>query len=183
MKFVESYLRGAYIVEVEPSVDERGLFGRTFCQNEFSKVGFKKQIVQINHSITKKKGTVRGMHFQFPPACEIKIIRCISGSVFDVMVDLRSGSSTFLRWDATELSKENMRMVYVPDGFAHGFQALTNEVELIYHHSEFYNPEHESGIRFDDPKLAISWPLSVALVSPKDQSYQLLDSNFLGINI
>ena len=183
MKFVEAPLAGAYVIELEPFQDERGLFARTFCQNEFAKIGFYKQIVQINHSITRQKGAIRGMHYQLPPACETKIIRCVQGEVFDVMVDIRSGSPTFMQWYEVELSKDNLRMVYIPEGFAHGFQSLTDNVELIYHHSAFYSPESERGLRFDDPVLAFHWPLSVRAVSSKDQSYPLIDNNFKGIEI
>lgn len=183
MKFVEVPLRGAYIVQGEPIADERGYFLRIFCQNDFSTVGFTKHIVQVNQSRTIKKGTVRGMHYQVSPACETKIIRCVSGSVFDVMIDLRFSSPTFLKWYATELSEWNMKMVYIPEGFAHGFQALTDNVELLYHHSDFYNPQYERGIRFDDPMINIDWPLPVELVSPKDQSYHRIDSTFVGIEI
>jgi dTDP-4-dehydrorhamnose 3,5-epimerase len=183
MKFVEAPLAGAYVIELEPFLDERGLFARTFCQKEFARIGFHKQIVQINHSVTRQKGTIRGMHYQLPPACEIKIIRCVQGTVFDVMVDLRTGSPTFMQWYGVELSKDNMRMVYIPEGFAHGFQTLTDNAELIYHHSAFYSPEYEHGLRCDDPALVINWPLPGGAISPKDQSYPLIDNNFKGIEI
>ena len=183
MRFVETPLAGAYTIELEPFLDERGLFARTFCLKEFSKIGFNKQIVQINHSLTKEKGAIRGMHYQLPPACETKIIRCVQGRVFDVMVDIRTGSPTFKQWYGVELSKDNMRMIFIPEGFAHGFQALTDNAELIYHHSEFYSPEYEYGLRFDDPALTIKWPLTVGAVSPKDQGYPLINSNFNGIEI
>ena len=183
MKFVETPLAGTYVIELEPFLDERGLFVRTFCIKEFGKIGFHKQIVQINHSVTKQKGAIRGMHYQIPPACEIKIIRCIQGKVFDVVVDIRAGSPTFKQWYGVKLSKDNMRMVFIPEGFAHGFQTLTDDVELIYHHSAFYSPEYERGLRFDDPALIIKWPLIVGAISPKDQSYQLIDKSFTGIEI
>lgn len=183
MKFVETPLAGAYEVEIEPLQDERGSFARTFCHKEFAEIGFHKQIMQINHSITRRKGAVRGMHYQRPPACEAKIIRCVHGHVFDVMVDIRAGSPTFMQWHGVELSKDNMRMVYIPEGFAHGFQAITDNAELIYHHSTFYSPEYERGLRYDDPVLAINWPLPVSVVSPKDQSYTLIGVNFKGIAI
>lgn len=183
MKFVEAPLDGAYVIELEPFEDERGLFARTFCQNEFAAIGFHKQIVQINHSVTRQKGAIRGMHYQLQPACETKIIRCVQGKVFDVMVDIRAGSPTFMQWHGVELSKDNLRMVYIPDGFAHGFQSFTDNAELIYHHSDFYSPEHERGLRFDDHALAINWPLPVSVISPKDQSYPLIDNNFKGIEI
>lgn len=183
MIFKETSLREAFVIEIEPRVDERGLFVRTFCQKEFAKIGFSKQIVQINHSVTRQRGTIRGMHYQVPPACEIKIIRCVQGTAFDVMVDIRAGSPTFMQWHGVELSKENMRMVYIPEGFAHGFQTLTDNAELIYHHSAFYRPEYEHGLRFDDPALAINWPLPVGFISPKDQDYPITDNDFKGIQI
>jgi len=183
MKFTETPLTGAYVIELEPFRDERGIFARTFCQKEFARIGFDKPIVQINHSVTKQKGAIRGLHYQRPPACEIKIIRCIQGVVFDVMVDLRAGSPTFLKWHSVELSKENMRMVYIPEGFAHGFQTLTENAELIYHHSEFYSPECEGLLRFSDPALAICWPLPVNMTSLKDQNCPLINDAFKGIKL
>ena len=183
MKFIETPLKGAYIIELEPFLDERGLFARTFCQKELAKIGFNKQIVQINHSVTKQKGAVRGMHYQLPPAGETKLIRCVQGQVFDVMVDLRAGSATFKQWYGVELSKDNMRMFYVPEGFAHGFQTLTDNAELIYLHSAFYSPEYEYGLRVDDPWLEIKWPLPVGTISSKDQSYPLIGNTFEGIEI
>ena len=181
MKFAKTPLEGAYTIELEPHLDSRGFFTRAFCQKEFAGIGFKKQIVQINHSMTRQKGSVRGMHYQCPPACEIKIIRCIQGAVFDVMVDLRKDSPTFLKWHSVELSKDNMRMVYIPEGFAHGYQTLFDDTELIYHHSEFYSPECENVLRFDDPALAIHWPLPVGVTSLKDQSSSFIDKAFKGI--
>ena len=181
MKFIEAPLSGAYVIELEPIRDERGFFARTFCQQEFSQIGFHKQIVQINHSVTRKKGAIRGMHYQRPPVCETKLIRCVQGGVFDVMVDLRTDSPTLLHHYGVELSKDNMRMVYIPEGFAHGFQTLTDDAELVYHHSEFYSPEHEMGLRFDDPSMMINWPLPAGTISPKDQSYPLIGNDFKGI--
>lgn len=181
MKFLETPLPGAYLIELEPLRDERGLFARTFCQEEFSRIGFQKRIVQINHSVTRKKGSIRGIHYQLPPASEAKLIRCIHGRVFDVMMDLRSASPNFLRHYGVELSKDNMRMVFIPEGFAHGFQTLTDDAELLYHHSEFYTPHCERGLRYDDPALAINWPLPVSEVSVKDQSYPLIDASFMGM--
>jgi dTDP-4-dehydrorhamnose 3,5-epimerase len=183
MKFVEAPLAGAYVIELEPFLDERGFFARIFCQKEFATIGFDGRIVQINHSMTRRKGTIRGLHYQRQPACETKIIRCVQGKVFDVMVDIRTGSPTFMQWHGVELSKDNLRMVYIPDGFAHGFQTLTDNAELIYHHSAFYSPEYEQGLRFGDPALAIKWPLPVGAVTAKDQHYSLIDNSFKGIEI
>jgi dTDP-4-dehydrorhamnose 3,5-epimerase len=183
MNFIDTPLKDAYIVELEPFIDERGSFARTFCQKEFTKIGFSKQIVQINHSVTRQRGAIRGMHYQLPPACEIKIIRCVQGKVYDVMADIREGSPSFMHWYGVELSEDNMRMVYIPEGFIHGFQTLTDNATLIYHHSSFYNPVYEHGVRFDDPFLAINWPLPVSVVSSKDQNYPLIDNNFKGVTI
>jgi dTDP-4-dehydrorhamnose 3,5-epimerase len=183
MRFVELSLAGAYEIKSEPFTDERGLFARTFCLKEFEKIGFYKQIVQINHSVTRQKGSIRGMHYQLPPFCETKIIRCVQGKLLDVIIDLREGSPTFMRWHGVELSQDNLRMIYIPEGFAHGFQTLTDNVELIYHHSAFYNPEYEHGLRFDDPALGIKWPLPVNTMSPKDQTYRLIGNNFKGIEL
>ena len=183
MNFAKLPLAGAYVIELEQFLDERGLFARTFCKEEFATIGFHKQIVQINHSVTRQKGAVRGMHYQLPPACEAKIIRCVQGEVFDVMVDIRATSPTFMQWHGVVLSKDNLRMVYIPAGFAHGFQSLTDNVELIYLSSAFYSPEYERGLRFDDPALAIKWPLPVSVISPKDQGCLFIDCNFKGIEI
>ena len=183
MKFIEAPLSGAYVIELEPFRDDRGLFARTFCQEEFGQKGLYKHIVQINHSVTRKKGAIRGMHYQYPPACEAKLIRCVQGGVFDVMVDLRADSPTFRHHHGVELSKDNMRMVFIPEGFAHGFQTLTDEAELVYHHSASYAPRCERGLRFNDPALAINWPLPVSAISPKDQGYPLIEINFKGIDI
>jgi dTDP-4-dehydrorhamnose 3,5-epimerase len=183
MKFIETPLAGAYIIEIEPFLDERGLFARIFCQNEFATIGFYKPIVQINHSVTRQRGAIRGLHYQLPPGCETKIIRCIQGAVFDVMVDIRKSSSTYLQWHSVELSRDNMRMAFIPEGFAHGFQTLTDNAELIYHHSAFYNSEYEGGLRFDDPVLAIEWPVPVGPISLKDQRYQIIGNKFGGIKI
>ncbi len=181
MKFIETPLAGAYVIELEPFMDERGLFVRTFCQNELSKIGFDRQIVQINHSMTRQKGAIRGLHYQLPPVCETKIIRCVQGAVFDVMLDIRKSSSTYLKWHGVELSKDNMRLVYIPEGFAHGFQTLTDNAELIYHHSAFYSPESERGLRFNDPAVAINWPLNVSSVSERDKNHPLLGEDFQGL--
>ncbi|MGD9731214.1 MAG: dTDP-4-dehydrorhamnose 3,5-epimerase [Desulfamplus sp.] len=183
MKFVETPLSGAYEIEIDPFIDDRGLFARTFCKKEFNQIGFDKEIVQINHSLTKNKGTIRGLHYQRPPACEIKIIRCTQGHVFDVMVDLRVDSPTFLKWHSVELSSDNMKMVYIPEGFAHGFQSLTDNVELIYYTSEFYTPECERGLKFDDPALMIKWPLTLSCISTKDKRHLIINDDFKGIFI
>lgn len=183
MRYAETPLAGAYVIEFKPFADERGLFARVFCRKELERIGFRGSIVQINHSLTRQRGTIRGMHCQLPPACETKIVRCTQGKVFDVMVDLRAGSPTFRQWHGVELSKENLLAVHIPTGFAHGFQTLTDGAELIYLHSEFYSPDHEYGLRFDDPAVSIDWPLPVTAVSPKDESYPPMRGDFRGIEL
>jgi dTDP-4-dehydrorhamnose 3,5-epimerase len=174
-------LQGSYIIELQPFSDERGWFARFYCKNEFKQIGHEKEWVQLNHSATYKKGAIRGMHFQKPPHSEIKMVRCIAGAVFDVIVDLRKNSATFLKWFGAELSAENKKMIYIPEGFAHGFQCLTDNCELIYHHTEFYAPAAEAGIKYDDPKIDIEWGLPVTTISQRDAAHPYLDENFKGI--
>jgi dTDP-4-dehydrorhamnose 3,5-epimerase len=181
MKINHTPLQDAFIIEPEPFKDDRGLLARVFCQQELQHILHNKNIVQINHSITNRKGAIRGMHFQKPPKAEIKIVKCLHGSVVDVIVDLRKGSPTFLKWQAEVLSAKNMKMMFIPEGFAHGFQTLEESCELLYLHTEFYNPEHEGGVRYDDPAVNISWPLVATDISTKDQGYPLLSKDFKGI--
>ena len=183
MKFLPTPLNGAYIVELEPFRDERGFFARTFCKKEFSVIGHNKEFVQFNHSMTRQKGTVRGMHYQVPPSAETKLIRCISGEVCDVIIDIRNDSPTFLQHLEVILSEENLRMIYVPEGFAHGFQTLAGNSQMIYHHTAYYNPENERGLRFSDPALGIKWPLPPVNLTVKDQNYPLVNNQFKGIKI
>ncbi len=181
MKILENPFKNAFVLQTEPYIDHRGKFGRIYCQDELKQIGHYKQIVQINHSLTRKSGAIRGMHFQYPPKAEIKMVKCLRGSVFDVIVDLRRDSDTLLQWYGEVLSDENLKMMYVPEGLAHGFQTLEENTELLYLHTEFYSPEHEGGVRYDDPMLSISWPLEVTEVSKKDQEYPLLSKDFQGI--
>jgi dTDP-4-dehydrorhamnose 3,5-epimerase len=181
MIFSETKLKGAWIIKPEPFTDERGLFARVYCEEEFKAIGHKKHFVQINHSVNSKKGTFRGLHYQLKPFSEIKLIRCVAGKVFDVIVDIRKGSDTFLQYFGVELSAKNMKMIYVPEGFAHGFITLENNSQLIYHHTSFYKPGFESGLRYDDPKLSINLPLSPVIITEKDKSYPLINSSFTGI--
>jgi dTDP-4-dehydrorhamnose 3,5-epimerase len=181
MKFTPVPLSGAYTVAPEVRTDQRGAFYRFFCKEEFGHIGHKAEWLQLNHSFTIKTGTVRGMHFQLPPHTEIKLVRCIAGRVFDVIVDIRSGSPTFLQWFGAELSAENRLMMYIPEGFAHGFQTLTPDCELIYHHSACYVAGSEGGLRWDDPALGIQWPLPLALISDRDRQHPLLTPRFTGI--
>lgn len=181
MTFTETALKGSYVISLTPFSDDRGWFARTYCKNEFEAIGHSKEWVQMNHSFTKEKGTVRGMHFQHPPFSEIKMVRCIAGAVLDVIVDIRKDSPTFLQHMAVELSAVNKKMIYIPEGFAHGFQTLEDNTELIYHHSEFYKPGVEGGLRYDDPMLDIHWPLAVKDISNRDRNHLLLDENFKGV--
>jgi dTDP-4-dehydrorhamnose 3,5-epimerase len=181
MIFTPAPLDGVFFIGLQPVGDSRGWFSRTYCKNEFAAIGHTKEWVQLNHSFTSKKGTVRGMHYQLPPFSEIKMVRCIAGAVLDVVIDLRKDSSTFLQYTAVELSAQNKMMIYIPEGFAHGFQCLENDCELIYHHSEFYTPGAEGGIRYDDPAIGIQWPLPVTEMSDRDKAHPLLNENFKGI--
>jgi dTDP-4-dehydrorhamnose 3,5-epimerase len=181
MTFTPTLLPGSFVIDLSPFKDDRGWFARVYCKNEFKAIGHDKEWVQLNHSVTNAKGTVRGMHYQLPPFREIKMVRCIAGAVFDVIVDLRRDSATFLQWFGTELSAENKRMLYIPEGFAHGFQTLTADCELLYHHTAFYTPAAEAGVRYNDPKINIQWPLPVSGLSERDARHPLLDDNFNGI--
>ena len=183
MRIDKLSLEGAFVIESEPFIDDRGIFARVFCQHELQDILHGKNIVQINHSMTKQKGAIRGMHFQYPPKSEIKMVKCLHGSVFDVMIDLRQGSSTFLKWHGEILSAENMKMLYIPEGFAHGFQTLEENSELLYLHTEFYGPEHEGGVCYDDPAIGISWPLEVTDFSERDQTHPLLSNDFAGLAV
>jgi dTDP-4-dehydrorhamnose 3,5-epimerase len=183
MIFTETPLKGAYLVEPEPHSDDRGLFARTYCKNEFAKLDHKKEFVQFNHSRTLKKGTIRGMHYQKPPYTEIKLIRCIRGRIFDAIIDIRQDSATFLHHFTVELSENNMLSFYIPEGFAHGFQTLEDNSELIYHHTAYYVPGHEAGIRYNDPLIGIYWPLPVSEITEKDRNHEFLDHTFKGISI
>ena len=183
MKIKPTPLQDAFIIEPEPFKDDRGLFARVFCKQELQSILHDKNIVQINHSLTRQKGAIRGMHFQYPPKAEIKMVKCICGSVFDVIIDLRKGSPSFLKWHGQTLSSENMKMMYIPEGFAHGFQTLQPNSELLYLHTEFYNPEHEGSVFYDDPKIGIKWPLKVTEISDKDKRYPFLTQDFGGIQL
>ncbi|MGZ3952059.1 MAG: dTDP-4-dehydrorhamnose 3,5-epimerase [Flavisolibacter sp.] len=181
MIFTPNILEGSYVIDLEPYSDERGWFARFFCKDEFRQIGHNKEWVQLNHSTTYEKGALRGMHFQIAPYKEVKMVRCIAGAVYDVVVDLRKDSATFLGWFGTELSAENKKMIYIPEGFAHGFQCLSNICELIYFHTEYYKPDSEAGVRFDDPLLNIEWPLQVTTISERDKSHPYLSESFKGI--
>jgi dTDP-4-dehydrorhamnose 3,5-epimerase len=181
MKFTPTPLKGVFIVDLQPFADGRGWFTRTYCKNEFEEIGHTKEWVQLNHSFTNKKGAVRGMHYQLPPFSEIKLVRCIAGAVWDVVIDIRKDSPSFLQWTGVEMSAENKKMIYIPEGFAHGFQTLTDNCELLYHHSSFYTPGAEGGIKYDDKRINIKWPLTVTEISDRDLSHPLLTDSFKGI--
>lgn len=179
MDFLATPIIGAFTVRHEIRSDLRGHFKRQYCEREFADAGLNTHWVQINHSATFGSGSIRGMHFQRPPAAEAKLVSCPVGRAFDVAIDLREGSPTFLKWAAVEIDETSS--FYIPDGCAHGFQALADEVHLIYLHSDFYEPATEDGIRFDDPAIAVQWPLPAGAVSDRDQSFALIDDNFTGV--
>lgn len=176
-------LDGLKSIERMPISDPRGSLTRLFCANELAEAGWNLPIAQINHTQTSYKGAIRGLHFQRPPYAEMKLVTCIRGRVWDVAVDLRHGSKTFLHWQAKELSADNNQALLIPQGFAHGFQALTDHVELIYLHTMFYHPEAESGLNAFDPALAVEWPLSVTNLSARDESFSMINSNFIGVDV
>lgn len=175
MKFTPLPLSGSFRVEVEPRGDERGFFARIFCADEFASHRLATQWAQCNMSYSANRGTIRGLHFQRPPSAETKLIRCTRGAVFDVIVDLRQGSATYGKWHAETLDDRNRTMICVPEGFAHGFQTLTDDVEMLYFHSASYSAADEGGLLWSDPKLGIPWPVSVSDVSVRDMSSPGLD--------
>lgn len=182
MKFHPTAIAGLYLAESTRIGDARGSFMRLYCEEALqAATGIRRPPVQINHSYSQRKGTLRGLHFQRAPALEAKTVRCLRGRVLDVAVDLRRGSPSFLRHVAVELSPESNLAFVIPEGFAHGFQTLTDDCELLYLHSAPYAKEHEGGLRHDDPALAIDWPLPVSVLSERDASFPLIDINFHGI--
>lgn len=181
MIFLETSLKGAYIVELDKYEDERGFFARSWCEQEFFSAGLETKLVQCNVSFNKKKGTLRGLHYQIPPQAETKLVRCTRGALYDVIVDLRADSPTFLKWFAVELTARNYRMLYIPQRFAHGFQTLEDETEIFYQMSEFYAPQAARGIRWNDPRLGITWPEGNRTISKKDLEYVHLDRAFAGM--
>ena len=183
MKIIKTPIEGVVIIETSPFIDHRGSFSRFYSEDVLSEVIGSRRIVQINHSQTHAVGAVRGMHYQNPPNAEMKFVRCIKGSVWDVAIDLRMGSSTFLKWHAEELTLKNTRMQVIPEGCAHGFQVLEPDSELLYLHTDFFKPEDEGGVAYDEQRLAISWPLPVAEVSERDQGFPPVPSKWMGIKI
>jgi dTDP-4-dehydrorhamnose 3,5-epimerase len=170
--FTETELDGAYIVDLEPREDDRGFFARAWCANEFAEHGLSTELVQSNLAFNRRQGTLRGMHFQREPHAEVKLVRCTRGAVYDAIIDLRSGSQTYMRWIGIELTDENRRALYVPEGFAHGYQTLVDDTEIFYQVSEFYSPDFEDGVRWNDPAFGIRWPdPATPLLSSKDAAW------------
>jgi dTDP-4-dehydrorhamnose 3,5-epimerase len=175
MIFTETKLKGAYIIEIDRKEDARGFFARAFCQKEFEAYGLKTLIAQANVAFNLKKGTLRGMHFQYPPAAETKLLRCTRGAILDIIVDLRPESATYLQHIAVELNEDNHRALYVPERFAHGYQALQDNTETSYQVGEFYTPSAEDGLLYNDPRLGLEWPLPVTVISEKDHRFKRLN--------
>ncbi len=173
-------LKSAYLIDLQKHEDTRGFFARYYCAEEFANHGLNTQWLQMNNSLSKKKGTLRGLHFQYPPHAEIKLIRCIKGAVWDVIVDIRKKSTTYGKWFGIELNEENRSMIYVPKGFAHGFQSLCDEAELLYMHSERYAPNADGGINPLDPELKIKWPLDISEISERDLKHPNVSEIFNG---
>lgn len=179
----EAPLSGLKQVKRQCLGDSRGFLSRLFCSEELAPAGWVQPIAQINHTYTARRGTVRGMHFQYPPHTEMKLVICLRGEVFDVAIDLRQESPTFLRWYGTHLSAENQCALLIPEGFAHGFQTLTDGVELLYCHSAKYSPEAEAGLNPQDSRLAITWPLPITELSARDVQHPLITSEFEGVRL
>lgn len=183
MKFEETSLRGAYVIESSPVEDDRGSFARVFCSRVFRDAGLVEEFVQTNHAKTAHAGTIRGLHFQVAPHAEVKLLRCTRGEVFDVIVDVRRGSPTFLQWHGQLLTDSCGKIMYVPHGFAHGYQTLTAAAEVTYQSSCEYSPESERRVRFDDPRVGIQWAHDDCEVSPKDAATEFLSGDFIGIDV
>jgi len=170
MLFKETKLAGVFVIEPEPIEDERGFFARSWCAEEFAKQGLNAELAQCNISYNRKRGTVRGLHYQAAPFAEAKLVRCTAGAIFDVAVDLRRESATYGQWAGVELSAQNRRMLYIPEGFAHGLQTLAHHSEVFYQMSQPYRPTAARGLRYDDPTIAVRWPIASPIVSPRDKS-------------
>lgn len=181
MKIERLPLPGSALIYTDPFIDQRGIFARFFCEEELAELIGMRRIVNVNFSKTNQRGAIRGLHFQYPPKAEMKLIRCIRGAVYDVIVDIRNDSPTFLQWYGIELSAENMKMLCVPEGFAHGFQVLEKFSEMLYLHTEFYSKEHEGGLFYADPHLGIPWPLEPTDLSERDRHHPSVSDGFLGV--
>jgi dTDP-4-dehydrorhamnose 3,5-epimerase len=183
MKFHPTSLGGAYLIELEKRGDERGFFARYFCEREFAAAGLETRYVQINDSLSARKGTLRGLHYQLPPSSEVKVVRCVRGAFWDVIVDLRPDSPSYRKWFGAELSAENRITMYVPRGFAHAILTLSDDVEAIYLVSASYAPEGERGLRWDDVAIGIEWPIKPTEISPKDAKWPSFDPAFHGVEL
>jgi len=184
MKRIDTQIDDLFIVKLNQHIDNRGSFSKVFCSDLFKTFGVRKSIKQVNISNTSKSGIIRGMHFQYPPYAETKIIKCISGAVFDVAIDIRRDSETFLNWHGEYLNSGEEKVFVIPEGFAHGFQALEDKSQLLYFHTEKYNKEHEAGISYKDPLVQINWPIYPAFgVSERDSSFTSLDALFKGVEL
>lgn len=172
MIFIETKLKGVFIIEPERLEDERGFFARTWCQREFEAHGLNSRLAQCSISFNRKRGTLRGMHYQVPPYEEARLVRCTMGAIYDVALDLHPASPAFKQWTAVELTADNRHMLYIPEGFAHGFQTLKDNTEVLYQMSEFYHPECARGVRWNDPAFGIVWPNDIIVISDKDREYQ-----------
>jgi dTDP-4-dehydrorhamnose 3,5-epimerase len=176
--FTPTPITGVTLVTVEPHSDERGFFTRTYCKKEFATINLNEEFVQFNHSFNIAKGTLRGLHYQIPPCAEMKYVRCVVGSIFDVVVDIRKNSPTYLQIFNIELSFSNRQGIIIPPGCAHGFQVLCDNTSIIYHHTAFYQPSVERGIKYDDPILGIKWPLDITHISERDKNFSFVDKHF-----
>lgn len=183
MEIISTGIPDFKIIETSPYKDSRGIFARFFCREELKDLLHGKEIEQVNYSLTTTRGAIRGMHFQHPPAAETKMVRCLRGEVFDVIVDLRKDSKTFLKWHGEILSAAKMKMIYIPEGFAHGFQTLEDNCELLYLHTSPYSEGYEGGLHYLDPKINIEWPLEVTELSGRDRNLPFLTSDFSGIDL
>jgi len=183
MKCIPTPLTGAYLIEHSPSFDHRGMFTRLYCKSALADIGFDREIRQINYSSTTRSHSIRGMHYRLPPYDEFKILKCIRGSIYDVIIDLRKNSPTFLQYFATELSADIHRMMFIPEGFAHGFQSLQPNTEVIYFHTNDYHPDFETGIHYKDPAINIPWPFAVTDISDMDLKRPFLHPSFNGISV
>ncbi|MBM4089310.1 MAG: dTDP-4-dehydrorhamnose 3,5-epimerase [Planctomycetes bacterium] len=184
MRFTETTLPGAFLVELDQWVDDRGFFARSWCRREFAARGLNADFVQCNIGFSRHAGTLRGIHLQLAPHAEAKLVRCCRGSIHDVVVDLRPGSPTFRQWIGTELTADNHRMLYVPEGFGHGYQTLEDDTEIVYQTSEYYHAAHATGVRYDDPAFAFRWPLTVTRISDADRRWPSFDpGTWTGANV
>ncbi|MBB3268224.1 dTDP-4-dehydrorhamnose 3,5-epimerase [Azospirillum sp. OGB3] len=181
MKFHKTPLHGAHLIELEKRGDDRGFFARFFCEREFAEAGLCTRFVQINNSLSAKAGTLRGLHYQLTPDAEVKVVRCLKGALYDVLLDLRPDSPTYGKWFGAELNEENRLMMYVPQGFAHGFITLTDNTEALYLVSAFYGPDNERGVRYNDPRFGVEWPIAPTEISDKDRNWRDFDPEWHGV--